>query len=211
MPYLINMATKDLINNNKGSISQIKEEIKVLKDETKVLKKLYVILDVLYDVPVKKIMEKYDISSGTVYNWIHQWNEGGIDALKRKKGTGTKSKLTDEQFIILDVVIQQMNLKTSKEIQRAIRELFGVEYSTRQITRIMKKLGYKYTKPYQIYNKMPDNAFEELSLKTSHLDTKNYKIGFLDQSYCQNQDNSQRSYEKIGKKTSNYNQQKNYQ
>ena len=205
------MSTKDLIKNSHGAISQVKEEIKVLKDETKVLKKLYVILDVLYDVPVKEIMKKHDISSGTVYNWIHQWNEGGVDALKRKKGTGTKSKLTEEQFIILDIAIQQMNLKTSKEIKRIIRELFGVEYSNRQITRIMKKLDYKYTKPYQIYNKMPDNAFEELSSNTSHLDIKNYRVAFLDQSYCQNQDNSQRTYVKRGKKTSKYNQPRNYQ
>jgi putative transposase len=26
----------------------------------------------------------------------------------------------------------------------------------------MKKLGYSYTKPYQIYTKMPENAKEEL-------------------------------------------------
>ena len=51
-----------------------------------------------------------------------------------------------------------MSLKTAKEVKYIIEVVFGVTYSIRQIERIMKKLNYSYTKPYQIYAKMPKDA-----------------------------------------------------
>ena len=85
-----------------------------------------------------------------------------MEALKRKKGSKGQSKLTDEQFIILDKAIQEQDLKTAKEVKHLIEILFGIDYSTRSIERIMKKLGYTYTKPYKIYAKMPKNTEEQL-------------------------------------------------
>ena len=85
-----------------------------------------------------------------------------MEALKRKKGSKGQSKLTDEQFLILDKAIQENNLKTAKEVKHIIETLFGVKYSLRSIGRIMKKLDYTYTKPYKIYAKMPKDAEEQL-------------------------------------------------
>ena len=85
-----------------------------------------------------------------------------MDALKRKQGSKGQSKLTEEQFLILDKAIQDNNLKTAKEVKHLIETLFGVEYSLRSIERIMKKLDYTYTKPYKIYAKMPKDAEEQL-------------------------------------------------
>ena len=85
-----------------------------------------------------------------------------MDALKRKQGSKGQSKLTDEQFLILDKAIQDNNLKTAKEVKHLMETLFGVEYSLRSIERIMKKLDYTYTKPYKIYAKMPKDAEEQL-------------------------------------------------
>ena len=157
------MRKQTLIKEYPGIITEIQTEINKLENDKKVLKKLYVILDVLHDIPVKDIISKHRISQGTAYNWIRQWNEGEIEGLQRKKGSKGQSKLTDEQFIILDQIILQMKLKTAKEVKHIIESIFGVEYSIRQIERIMKKLGYTYTKPYQIYAKMPKDA--EIQLK----------------------------------------------
>ena len=117
---------------------------------------------VLHDEPINDIINKHGISQGTAYNWIKQWNNGGMEALKRKKGSKGQSKLTDEQFLILDKAIQENNLKTAKEVKHIIETLFGVKYSLRSIERIMKKLDYTYTKPYKIYAKMPKDAEEQL-------------------------------------------------
>lgn len=156
------MIKQTLIKEYKGIIGDIQTEIKRLENDTRVLNKLYVILDVLHGVSIKDIVKKHAISQATAYNWINQWNTGGMEGLKRKKGSKGKSKLTDEQFIILDKIIQQLKLKTAKEVQYHIEVIYGVHYSIRQIERIMKKLGYSYTKPYQIYTKMPKDAKKQL-------------------------------------------------
>ena len=159
------MAEQKLIKKYNGIISEVQTEIKKLENYTRVLNKLYVILDVLHDEPISEIIKKHDISQGTAYNWIKQWNTGGIEGLKRKKGSKGQSKLTDEQLLLLDEIIQNENLQTAKEVKNRIEKEFDVEYSIRSVERIMKKLGYSYTKPYKIYSKMPADA-EELLKKT---------------------------------------------
>ena len=90
------MSNQTLIEEYPGIISEIQTEIKKLENDTRVLNKLYVILDVLHDEPINDIINKHGISQGTAYNWIKQWNYGGMGALKRKKGSKGQSKLTDE-------------------------------------------------------------------------------------------------------------------
>ena len=75
----------------------------------------------------------------------------------------------------------------------------------------MKKLDYSYTKPYKIYSKMPDDAEEHFKKNTQHLDLDNFTVVFLDQTYCQNQDNTQRTYHKKEQKTLKNNQQNEFQ
>ncbi|MBE6494637.1 MAG: transposase [Methanosphaera stadtmanae] len=156
------MSEQTLIKEYPGIISEIQKEIKNLENKTRVLNKLYVILDILHDVPISEIVNKHEISQATTYNWIRQWNEGGLEGLKRKKGSKGQSKLTDEQLLELDVLIQRKHLKTSKEVHNLIKHTFGVDYSIRSVERIMKKLDYSYTKPYKKYNKMPKDAKEQL-------------------------------------------------
>ena len=162
------MSKQKLIKEYDGIINDIQTEIKKLENDTRVLNKLYVILDVLHNEPISEIIKKHGISQGTAYNWIKQWNDGKIEGLKRKKGSKGQSKLTDEQFIQLDEIIQKEKLQTAREVKDKIEKEFGVIYSIRSVERIMKKLGYSYTKPYKIYSKMPADAEEQLK-KTQYI------------------------------------------
>ena len=66
-----------------------------------------------------------------------------------------QSKLTEDQFIRLDNLIQQQNLKTAKEFQHKIETEFEVKYSIRSVERIMNKLDYSYTKHVKYMLKCP--------------------------------------------------------
>ena len=156
------MSKQTLIEEYPGVISEVQKKIKELENDIRVLNKLYVILDILHDNSIDEITKKHDISQATVYNWARQFNNNGIDGLSRKPGSKGQSKLTDEEFKALDLIIQDNDLKTAKEVHHAILSLFHVNYSIRQVERIMKKLGYTYTKPYKIYHQMPENAKDEL-------------------------------------------------
>lgn len=94
--------SQKLINEYSGIIFDIQTEIKKLENYTRVLNKLYVILDVLHNESIPHIVEKHSISQGPTYNCIREWNESGMEGLKRKKGLKGQSKLTDEQLALLD-------------------------------------------------------------------------------------------------------------
>ena len=160
------MIENKLIDMEGISITEVQEKIKKLENDTKVLNKLHLIMDVYYGTSVKHAAEKIGLTAKTGYNWIQQWNEDKFDGLKRKKGSKGQSKLSEIEFLILDLEIQKRNLKTGKQVRDLIKELFQVEYSLRQIPRIMDKLDYTYTKPYKIYTKMPETAKDNLK-KTS--------------------------------------------
>ena len=155
------MSKQKLIKEYSGIISDIQSEIKKLEKDMKILNKLYVILDILHDEPIPDIVKKHGISQATVYNWIKEWNEGGMEGLKRKEGSKGQSKLTDEQLKLLDEIIQEENLQTASDIKDKIEKKFGVTYSNRNIERIIKKLNYSYSKQYKTYVKMPADTEEQ--------------------------------------------------
>ncbi len=47
-------------------------------------------------------------------------------------------------------------------MRELIKEKFGVEYSLRHVSRILRSFGMKYAKPYQKDYRRPENAEEEL-------------------------------------------------
>ncbi|MHC1571701.1 MAG: winged helix-turn-helix domain-containing protein [Methanosarcinales archaeon] len=49
----------------------------------------------------------------------------------------------------------------NKRSKRTHQNRFGVEYSLRHVSRILKSFGMKYAKPYQRDYRRPENAEEE--------------------------------------------------
>ena len=159
------MTLKTYLNKDYSSKKEIQERILKLERDVKVLNKLHFILDLYDGSSVYKASKKLGISTGTGYKWLNEWNEKGFESLERKSGSGGKSKLTNQQFEYLDEKIQELGLKTSKEIKEFIEKEFKVTYSIRQIDRILNKLNYTYSKPYTKYAESPENAEEDLKKK----------------------------------------------
>lgn len=44
-----------------------------------------------------EVAEIINVTNKTVYNWINDWNERGVDSLSRKKGDGRKPILTTQK------------------------------------------------------------------------------------------------------------------
>lgn len=160
------MKRKSPINKDFASVEEIQNRIKRLEKDVKVLNKLYFINDIYHGISITQSCEKIGITRVTGYNWINQWNKGGFNSLKRKNGSGAQSKLSDEEKIELEKIIIENEIHSSKKVLNLIKEHFNVEYSIRQVERILKDLKFGYGKPYAIYSKMPENA-EELLEKNS--------------------------------------------
>lgn len=133
------MSRKIKLNRSWSSKQGILDKVNEMERKVKVIKKLYFILDLYDGMEVKTASKKHGISYMTGKRWKDQWNEGGFEGLERKKGSGSKSKLTEDQLNMVFELIKERKILTKQQIKSYIKEEFDVEYSLRQIDRIVKK------------------------------------------------------------------------
>jgi len=141
---------------------ELNREIKNRKIEALILRKLLFIKSLYAGKSVPQAAEEVGISKVTGYAWLDEWNEKGLEGLKPSYGGGRPAELSEEQKEQLKAILKERNDWTTKEVRELIKEKFGVEYSLRHVSRILRSFGMKYAKPYQHDYRMPENAKEEL-------------------------------------------------
>ena len=65
-------------------------------------------------------------------------------------------------------VLETKDLWHLGDVVRLIKSRFDVEYSERQVRRILKGFKMKHAKPYQVDYRKPDNAEEKLKKTRSN-------------------------------------------
>ncbi len=140
---------------------ELNREIRNRKIEAVVLRKLLFIKALYAGKSVPQAAEEVRVSKVTGYVWLNEWNERGLEGLKPNYGGGRPSELSKEQKEELKAILKSRDDWTTKEVREFIKEKFGVEYSLRHVSRILRSLGMKYTKPYQLDYRKPENAKEE--------------------------------------------------
>lgn len=175
------MTKKVFIDKRRGGINKIHEYKKEYKDDPKILEKLMLLEDVLSGEEVKTIMERRGKSAQCGYNWINKWNKEGIEGLKRKKGSGKKRKLAKEKLPELREKIIEKDLKHKKHVQQFIKEEYGINYSERSVSRLLKEMNFGYGKPYRLYHETPENAEEQMAELMKGTTTNQAIIVFGDQ------------------------------
>lgn len=133
------MSRKIKLNKSWSSKQGILDKVNEMERQVKVIRKLYFILDLYDDMEIKTASKKHGIGYMTGKRWKDQWNEGGFEGLERKKGSGSKSRLSDEQLAMIYTLISEGKLLTKQQIYSFIKDEYGIEYSLRQIDRIVKK------------------------------------------------------------------------
>lgn len=157
------MAGKSSIKIKKHiPIGDLQKRINKLENEVKVLNRLHFINDLYHGNSIVESSEKLGITHVTGYNWVKRWNNEGIEGLIPNYGNGRPSKLSHDEKNELKKLIATREIRTGKEVKKLIKDEFNVDYSTRQISRILRELGFKYGKPYIIDINRPENAEEQL-------------------------------------------------
>jgi transposase len=164
-------------------------EIRELERDVKTLNRLHFILQVYRTNDIAKSCENLGIPVRTGNDWVKKWNDYGIDALKHKKGAGRPSFLSSAQLEELDKWIQNEEYPVANSVYLHIKENFGIDYSKRQVDRIINKLDYVRVKPYPIADDQADNAEELLKKSTECIDSENDIYGFVDEVAVQNTPN----------------------
>jgi len=94
----------------------------------------------------------------TVYKWKKRYEREGFEGLKTRKKTGRKRRLSDDDLEDLKRHLKQRDYWTTREVRNLIKDVFDVEFTLRHVSRILRKIGMNYQKPYVNDLKRPRDA-----------------------------------------------------
>jgi len=90
-------------------------------------------------VKIEELMNIFQVSYKTIYNWFNRWELEGMLGLYNKPGRGCKPTFNpDQKNRIREWARQQP--KQLKQVAQKIKEEWGIIISTKTIKRILKTL-----------------------------------------------------------------------
>ncbi|MHB8372794.1 MAG: helix-turn-helix domain-containing protein [Thermoplasmataceae archaeon] len=138
---------------------------KLIKDEQKrdrVLQRLIFINDLYNGKSVPEASKDVDVVKAIAYEWLRRWNESGYEGLIPRFAGGKPGKLTKEQKNELKILLEGKDLWHLGNIVDLIKTKFNVEYSERQVRRILKIFKMNHAKPYPTDYRKTEDADEKL-------------------------------------------------
>jgi transposase len=134
------------------------EQIKALftKDEKYTIGiRLYAVYQVSIGQSTRKLESLYNTSFKQICNWVHRFEESGLEGLKDKPKSGRKPRLTDEHLKELSNVLQNnrpdefgYNTATwnGPILKEYIQKYYQITYKKAQVYNLLKQLGFTYQK-----------------------------------------------------------------
>jgi putative transposase len=147
------------------TVQELDRWIKTLEKDTRVLKALYFVRYRYEGQSVEEAGKLVGISKNNAYIWQERWNESGYDGLIPRFAGGKPSKLSDEEKLDLKERLSSGSY-TTEEVREMIYAICSVEYTSKQVRVIMRKMGLNYAKPFQHDYRRPADAEDQLK-KTS--------------------------------------------
>lgn len=140
--------------------------------------RLYAVYQVSVGQSTRKLEILYNTSFKQICNWVHRFEESGIDGLKDKPKSGRNPRLSEENLNELSNVLQNnrpdefgYNTATwnGPILKEYIEKHYHVTYKKAQVYNILKQLGYTYQKgkaKYPEADEQKRNEFKETLKKT---------------------------------------------
>ena len=103
----------------------------------------------------RKLSELHNISFKQITNWVHRFEESGVEGLKDRKGRGRRSALSADQLkriksLILTESPYEYGLQSEKWtgplLMRWIKNEYGLEYQKAQVYNLLDKIGIGFIK-----------------------------------------------------------------
>ena len=88
----------------------------------------------------------------TLRDWVHRFNEEGVEGLKNRQSSGRAKRLSDDQLKELAAIVETGPDPDADgvvrwrrvDLLRVVEERFGVVYAERTMSDILKKLGFSH-------------------------------------------------------------------
>lgn len=109
------------------------------------------------------------VNEKNVRHWINRFNAGGFDGLFRRTTDTHRGKLTKEQIEELKKLLKKSPNEqgydalawTVKLVWQLIEDVFGVKYHRRYVYRLIRRIGFKLSKPYVTNTKQDEKEVEK--------------------------------------------------
>jgi len=139
----------------------IDRKLREIEDENKKQRKVSERLEFIrlrylgYSVPEACTIRNITIQTG--YNWQRSWNEDGLDSLMPNYGGGRPASMTEDQKTIFRnaVIRDQM---TTTEAGAFIKDRFMIIFTPKHIRSMLRSMGFRHAKPYDIDYRRPADA-----------------------------------------------------
>ena len=157
----------------KSKQEQIQELIEYSKKEKRVKQKIRYDAVLLYmeGYKRKEVAQIMHMPESTVNYHIRNYKKEGIEGLIIKKQPGQSKKMTDEQEKKLVEIVSTMTPEeagigifanwTSPLICELVKRLFGIQYTSRGMRKVLNRLGLSYTRPTYTLEKADKKKQEE--------------------------------------------------
>jgi transposase len=122
--------------------------------------RLYAVYQVAKGQSSRKLEDLYGTSFKQITNWVHRFEQEGLDGLRDKKGRGRKDRMTLAQKQEVAMLLKKESpIKfgfntatwTGPLLIDWIKKEFKIEYKKAQIYTIIKSLGFSYQKGKGIF------------------------------------------------------------
>ncbi|MDY6966448.1 MAG: helix-turn-helix domain-containing protein [Halobacteriota archaeon] len=124
-------------------IEELKSLIRKGEREARMLKRLYFIKFLYEGDGVEEASIKAGVTKSIGYEWLRRWNREGYTGLIPKFGGGRPSKMTDVQREELKAILRRRRNLSLHEVKVLVEDRFGINYSEKQIGRILRSEGIK--------------------------------------------------------------------
>lgn len=120
------------------------------------------------DYGIAQLMEIFNVSRKTLYNWFNNWETQGVVGLYNRPGRGRKSTFSSEQVEQIRAWVQQQPRQLKQVVQK-VQEEWGISISTKTIKRVLKAVRMSWHRFRRVVGGQP-NA-QEYEQKQAQLET----------------------------------------
>lgn len=110
------------------------------------------------DYGIAQLMEIFNVSRKTLYNWFNNWETQGVVGLYNRPGRGRKSTFSSEQVEQICAWVQQQPRQLKQVVQK-VQEEWAISISTKTIKRVLKAVRMSWHRFRRVVGGQP-NALE---------------------------------------------------
>ncbi|WP_338790132.1 IS630 family transposase [Bernardetia sp. MNP-M8] len=173
MNFQLSISERDILKDYRKSSSGKKDYIRCT-----------VLLGLDQGKSAKELSELLGVDLSSVYNYVKSYNSCGLSSFISSNYLGFWGKLDSFDLADLDKELRSHLHKNCQSIAYWIKENLGIDYATKSLPSLMKRLGFSYKKtktvPAKADKELQTHFIEDIEALIERLDSENAVLLYAD-------------------------------